>query len=72
MRTDPNDAQDLTNEIYPVSSMYTRDEVAKLFRCSPFTVKRWIAEGRLHATRPTLRMVRVSDVELQRFIRENT
>ena len=72
MRTDPTRTEQMLSDIEPVTYFHTRAEVADLFRCSEFTVKRWIADGRLRATRPTQRTVRISDVELQRFIRDNT
>jgi excisionase family DNA binding protein len=53
-------------------TLYTRKQVAEIFGCAESTVKRWIVEGRVRATRPTQRMVRISAAELNRFIAERT
>ena len=52
--------------------IYTRQEVAEMLDVSIDTVKRWTRDGRLTPTRLTERVVRISRVELERFIASRT
>lgn len=51
-----------------VPVIYTRAQVASMLDVTEDTVRRWVREGRLRATRLTKRTVRISHVELERFI----
>lgn len=56
----------MSNAVDPV--LLTVPEVATRLRVSRVSVHRWIAEGRLTATRLGERVVRVSEQDLDAFI----
>lgn len=48
---------------------YTRNEAAKVFRCSPRTIDRWRAEGKLTAVLGPGRRVLIPAEEIKRSLR---
>ncbi len=48
---------------------YTRDEAAKVFRCSPRTIDRWRAEGKIAAVLGPGRRVLIAVQEVERSLR---
>jgi excisionase family DNA binding protein len=51
--------------------LWTLREVARRWGCHPFTVRRLCWSGKLRATRIGTTL-RISEAELQRYLRENT
>ena len=49
--------------------LYTRNEVAKLLKCTPNTVTKYIRQGKLHATLLN-GVYRINETELVRFINQ--
>jgi excisionase family DNA binding protein len=64
-------SQQLSNAL-STEALFTRAEVAEIFGCAESTVTRWVKEGRLKATRPTQRTVRISQREIARFVQATT
>lgn len=51
-----------------LDDLLTVDEAAAALRVNPKTIRRWIAAGHLHAQRPGPRTMRITRVELERFL----
>ena len=49
--------------------LYTRNEVAKLLKCTPNTVTKYIRQGKVHATLLN-GVYRINETELMRFINQ--
>lgn len=50
---------------------YTVQQLAEMFSCSVFTVRRWIKAGRLECVRVS-HVIRVTPQQLAKFTRENS
>jgi excisionase family DNA binding protein len=58
----------------PVPTLMTVREAAELFRCSPKTIYRWIAQGHIPESavlRFSLRTIRLNRREIERLIETN-
>lgn len=57
-----------------VPKFYDTKAVAEMLCASPITVRRWVEEGKLKATRPTgpKGKILVSEKQLEMFLRERT
>ena len=50
---------------------YTVQQLAEMFSCSVYTVRRWIKSGRLECLRVS-HVIRVTPQQLAKFTRENS
>ncbi len=46
-------------------------QAARLFHVHPETIRRWILDGRINATRPGPRSIRIPESEVRRLLRDS-
>lgn len=52
--------------------LYTVKEVADKLRVKPVTVYKWIREGKLQAYKLSKKVIRVSEIEIERLLKGRT
>lgn len=48
--------------------LWTPKEIAKKMKVTPYTVRLWIREGKLHGEKLTRKMIIVSDTDFKKFL----
>lgn len=52
-----------------VEKLYTIEQAAEILQVNYYTLRRWIAEGKIHATKLGGRLWRISEADLEAFIK---